>query len=541
VANGTDHGKRCMILFASRDILVPTKQQTPPGQEYLPLCFIMLIIVPLGTFTLCYPEVKMSENQLDPSYTLFSNESENERSVDAADDDDENPTTRPLNLAKSQEGILIVSPRKSIARAAKRVSRHPYAGQRQFVKSRRIKARSSDGEAESTQTMQSPNQESDTDTTLCTPSPPLLLSLPDDLRRREECISSTVTFTRSNFESGFWSFTSSLQWTMPDDTKAIGRALNMWQKRMLTARRMVQVGHAASGFELMNSCLDIAAELLKSNHPYGGMKIMTTVFERHQSLPALERALMRHLAQLTRVVLGAKHPLSVFLACACEMDKRQVIDLHWALRSIATSMYLAQGFLGDRTNLTFAVEDSSASTAPSEMMGGFLDESELETCENMLRQALQEDIEDPMKIRTRLAYTLVLQERLDEADEIYDEILTTLLRQDDDFMREDTNEILLDCHRGRLSVAISRGELENAIIAGFAMDNFCQAAFGLNSETRIDPLLNVQSLLKQLGREKEAKEIQRRWSRIWGKIQQKSLCWSDELNQRTCSTREGDY
>lgn len=124
-------------------------------------------------------------------------------------------------------------------------------------------------------------------------------------------------------------------------------------------------------------------------------------------------------------------------------------------------------------------------------------------------------------IVARLAHNYHMQGRLSESREMYAEILRDLVPDPESAgetkISERMQELALECYRATWSIVTEEGAPKEWLKAGYAMDAFCAALFGPGSERRMEPLLMVESMLRQQGRGDEADAVMRRWQVVWTK------------------------
>ena len=143
-----------------------------------------------------------------------------------------------------------------------------------------------------------------------------LLNPPDDLRLTQQSLRAVLDYTSNRVRKGVWDPTGS-------PYEAEDHAEN-WHNKVFQATGMIQRGKYREGFRLLDICYKNYTHQLDAEHPLLIIETYTSVLHLARIELALAHSLVRYLAGLCRIRLGARHPFARFWAALQAMGPAQV-------------------------------------------------------------------------------------------------------------------------------------------------------------------------------------------------------------------------
>ena len=145
---------------------------------------------------------------------------------------------------------------------------------------------------------------------------PVLLDPPDELRLTQQSLRAVLDYTSNRVQKGVWDPTGAAY-------EAEDHAEN-WHNKVFEATGIIQRGRYRDGFRLLDICYRNYTTQLEHEHPLLVIETYTSVLHLTQVDPTLGASLVRYLAGLCRIRLGAGHPFARFWAALQAMGPAQV-------------------------------------------------------------------------------------------------------------------------------------------------------------------------------------------------------------------------
>ncbi|KAK7754362.1 hypothetical protein SLS62_003655 [Diatrype stigma] len=146
-------------------------------------------------------------------------------------------------------------------------------------------------------------------------SVPAVLRAPSDLQCLEEASRIANGYIQGSLESGAWTYDERLHGVFGHRGLAGWEDTFAWLGRLVEGISYIQCGGASAGaartrdgFRMLNACLDETAARLR--YQDATTMYYFLVFAKIPNR-ALRRALVRHVQELARVVLGSRHPFTL--------------------------------------------------------------------------------------------------------------------------------------------------------------------------------------------------------------------------------------
>jgi len=295
------------------------------------------------------------------------------------------------------------------------------------------------------------------------------------------------------------------------------RAVIQWYNLGRTAARLISSGNISAGFTLMGYWLDSARRVLVGQHPHF-IRITINVLGYHLQHKdkdlesALLREVERHLADVSKVVLGERHPISLGLARLRDKTRSDLLRMG----------SFAFGPVLDR--LEPILGSSSASLAEIRRHSLWWQDLSPEMLARRL-QAILVHLTSESTAYQRLQVELEISGLLADAGQAIEarEIIerasrSPLLARGQMAMTERQRELVLSLKQADLRLQLQTKRYEGAARASCGLLRFAEVAYGPYHEATIDSLRRHCETLRLLGRDREsvqvAKILERRCHRI---------------------------